>query len=160
MPHFHLKLLSGRYQLEHCGLDSPPVLRGTEESTDGSEVEGSGRAWMGCLSTVCGACPPNGFVLQVLFQPSLPCASGPTYSYLSALTCQGERAWSIEGGQSKAGRDAALAPGLSPANVPRLPLTSAAVSLSPDSHSSEQSHPASLFAPIFSEIPGARGPFA
>lgn len=49
--------------------------------------------------------------------------------------------------------------GLSSADVPGLPLTSAAVSLSSGYHTSGRPHPALLFAPISREIVGARAFF-
>lgn len=49
--------------------------------------------------------------------------------------------------------------GLSSADVPGLPLTSAAVSLSSGYHTSGRPHPALLFAPISREIAGDRAFF-
>lgn len=48
------------------------MLEGMRENTDGSEVEGSSRVWMGCLSMVCGMCPPMACSSMCSSRPSFP----------------------------------------------------------------------------------------
>lgn len=117
------------------------------ENTDGSEVEGFGRVWMGCVSMVCSVCPQISWSFMC---PSRPYCPVPLVLH-TALCPHMLRRKGVEYlGRVVTGKARCCdASGLS----------SAALSLSSGNHTSGWPHSALLFAPISREIPGARAPF-